>query len=189
MTVDKPRFFPEPERFRRWLERHHATAVELWVGFHKKHTGTPSITWPESVDEALCFGWIDGIRKTLDDGRYVIRFTPRKPNSTWSAVNIARAKDLVRLGRMSAAGLRAFEKRTPEKSAIYSYEQRRTAALTAADEKTFRANPRAWTFFRAQPAGYQRLLTYWIISAKRDETRAKRLARLIADSAAGRRIG
>jgi uncharacterized protein YdeI (YjbR/CyaY-like superfamily) len=165
------------------------TAVELWVGFHKKHTGAPSITWPESVDEALCFGWIDGIRKTLDDGRYVIRFTPRKPNSTWSAVNIARAKELVRLGRMSPAGLRAFEKRTPEKSAIYSYEQRRTAALNAADRKTFRANPEAWTFFRAQPAGYQRLLTYWIISAKRDETRAKRLARLIADSAAGRRIG
>ena len=189
MKAGAPKFFPTPLTFRRWLEAHHETAAELWVGFHKKHTGTPSISWPESVDEALCFGWIDGIRKTLDESRYVIRFTPRKARSTWSAVNIARIAELTRLERMAPAGIAAFEKRAIDKSAIYAYEQRRTPKFGAAAARAFRANDKAWAFFRAQPAGYQRLATYWVLSAKREETRARRLATLIADSAADRRLG
>lgn len=155
------------------------TTQELWVGFYKRNSGKPSITWPEAVDQALCFGWIDGIRRGYDAFSYVIRFTPRKPRSTWSAVNIARAKELLAQRLMSPAGLNAFEKRTDENSAIYSYEQRKLATPEVAQEQEFRRNPRAWNFFQNQPPWYRRTSTYWVISAKKEETRTKRLDLLI----------
>jgi uncharacterized protein YdeI (YjbR/CyaY-like superfamily) len=185
----KPLFFPSPDGFRAWLEQHHASETSLWVGFYKTGTGRPSLTWPQSVDEALCFGWIDGIRKRIDEASYMIRFTPRKPRSIWSAINIDRVKALTALGRMRPAGQQAFEKRTPEKAAIYSYEQRHGASLDAAQTRLFRANAKAWAFFQAQPPWYRRTASYWVISAKKAETRARRLAALIGDSGAGRRIG
>ena len=184
----KPTFFAEPADFRAWLEENHERAAELWVGFHKKATGRPSITWPEAVDEALCFGWIDGIRRSLGDESYMIRFTPRKPRSTWSAVNIARAKELVAEGRMRPAGLAAFEARSDERSAIYSYEQRHGAKLAPDEEREFRANSRAWEFFHAQAPSYRKPALWWVVSAKREETRARRLRTLIEDSANGRRL-
>jgi uncharacterized protein YdeI (YjbR/CyaY-like superfamily) len=184
-----PRFFPTPADFRRWLEQHHGSERELWVGFHKKDSGRPSITWPESVDEALCFGWIDGIRKSLNEESYVIRFTPRKSSSTWSAVNIRRVAELGRDGRMQPAGLSAFEARDPKKSGIYSFEQRKAVTLGKEGERRFRANRKAWSFFEAQPPGYRKTAIWWVVSAKREETRARRLETLIADSAAGRKIG
>ena len=184
----RPTFFPTPAAFRRWLEAHHASAQELWVGFYKKDSGRPSITWPESVDEALCFGWIDGIRKKLDEERYVIRFTPRQSRSGWSTVNTRRINELIKEGRVRPAGLKAFEARDEEKSGVYSFEQRTEAKLDRAAEERFRRNKEAWRFFQSQPPGYRRLTTWWVVSAKREETRARRLEVLIADSAAGRRI-
>lgn len=184
----KPHFFATQGEFRAWLEENHAGAHELLVGFHKRHSGKPSITWPESVDQALCFGWIDGVRRSLGDSSYTIRFTPRQPASTWSAINIARVKELSAQGLMHPAGLKAFAARADERSAIYSYEQRTTAKLDAAAERRFRANRKAWEFFEQQPPWYRRVSTYWVISAKREETRERRLATLIADSEAGRRI-
>jgi len=183
-----PRFFPTPADFRDWFIANHESAEELWVGFYKKGSGRQSITWPESVDEALCFGWIDGIRKSIDAEAYVIRFTPRKRGSIWSKVNIARAKALAREGRMNPAGLRAFEARDEKKSGVYSFEQRESAKFDGAELKQFRANKAAWKFFEAQPPGYRRLVTYWVVTAKKPETRTRRLATLIADSAAGQRI-
>jgi uncharacterized protein YdeI (YjbR/CyaY-like superfamily) len=184
-----PTFFATPTEFRGWLERHHKTARELWVGFHKKSTRRPSITWPESVDEALCFGWIDGIRKSLDADSYVIRFTPRKPGSIWSDVNTRRAEALIGAGRMRPAGLGAFAAKDPRKSGVYSFEQRQAATLTRAELAAFKANKAAWIFFEAQPPYYRRTVVWWIVSAKQAPTRARRLAVLIADSAAGQRIG
>jgi len=185
----KPTFFATAAELREWLERNHATESELLVGFYRRGSGKPSITWPELVDEELCFGWIDGIRKGIDAVSYSNRITPRKPRSTWSAINIARAKELIRLGRMHPAGLKAFEQRTDERSAIYSYEQRKSARFERGAERSFRANQKAWTFFQAQAPGYRQAATWWVISAKREETRKKRLATLIADSALGRAIG
>lgn len=176
----QPRFFRTPAAFRQWFERHHDNERELWVGFYKKSSGKPSITWPEAVDEALCFGWIDGVRKGVNDDSYMIRFTPRTKTSTWSAVNIKRAKELIEMGRMRPAGLRAFEKRSEERSAIYSYE-RQNAVLPPKYEKRVRANKEAWAFFSAQPPSYRKAVAWWIISAKREETQLKRLARLIED--------
>jgi uncharacterized protein YdeI (YjbR/CyaY-like superfamily) len=187
-AAPKPAFFPTPGDFRRWLEKNHAKAAELSVGFYKRGSGRPSITWPEAVDEALCFGWIDGVRHRIDERSYRIRFTPRKPKSIWSNVNVKRVAALKKLGRMAAAGLAAFAKADPKRSGIYAYE-RRNARLAPADEKRFRANKKAWTFFKAQAPWYQRILTYWVVSAKREETRQTRLAALIADSEAGRRMG
>lgn len=184
----KPRFFATPADFRAWLEKHHEAAGELWVGFHRKATGKPSITWPESVDEALCFGWIDGIRKTIDESSYVIRFTPRKPASTWSLVNIKRVAELQREARMRPAGLKAFERRDEKKSGIYQYEQRKHAAFDAAAEREFRKNAKAWKFFEAQPPGYRKLAAWYVVSAKQEATQKKRLERLIKDSEAGRRL-
>ena len=183
-----PHFFESPAAFRKWLEKNHASASELLVGFYKKDSGKPSITWPESVDQALCFGWIDGVRRRIDDVSYSIRFTPRKRTSNWSAINIARVAELTKLGMMRPAGLKAFEHRREEKSAIYAYENA-VRTLDPADEKKFRANRKAWEFFSAQPPGYRRLSIYWITSAKKEETRARRLATLIDDSAKGRRLG
>jgi uncharacterized protein YdeI (YjbR/CyaY-like superfamily) len=179
----RPRFFSTPSALRAWLEAHHATTKELLVGFNKKGSGKPSITWPEAVDEALSFGWIDGVRRSLDDVSYTIRFTPRTARSTWSAVNIKRATELIEAGRMRPAGRKAFEARRHEPSGIYSYEQRGQAKLGREFERQFRSNRRAWEFFRGQPPGYRTTATYWVVSAKREETRRRRLATLIDDSA------
>ena len=181
-------FFETPADFRAWLEEHHANEQELWVGFYKKGTGKPSITWPESVDEALCFGWIDGLRKRVDDESYKIRFTPRRATSTWSKVNISRVAELTAQGRMHPAGLKVFENRKEAKSGIYAYEQRENAALSEAQLQQFQANPQAWTFFQDQPNWYQKAAIWWVVSAKRETTRQKRLATLIEDSAQGRTI-
>ena len=185
----RPRFFATPSQFRAWLEKHHSTAEELLVGFHKKGSGIPSITWPEAVDEALSFGWVDSVRRSIDDVSYTNRFTPRTGRSTWSARNIERAKELIAQGRMHPAGRKAFEARRDDRSAIYSYEQRGQAKLGRAFERQFRSNTRAWEFFRAQPPGYRTTATYWVVSAKREETRRRRLATLIDDSAHGRTVG
>ncbi len=185
----EPIFFPTPAAFRRWLKKNHKTAKELLVGFYKKGSGRPSITWPESVDEALCFAWIDGVRRSLDDDSYVIRFTPRRPGSNWSLVNIRKAEALIRDGRMERAGLAAFEARKGERSGVYSFEQREQAKLDREAEAKFRANKAAWKFFQSQPPGYRKVAVFYVMSAKRAETRAKRLQTLIDDSAAGRRIG
>jgi uncharacterized protein YdeI (YjbR/CyaY-like superfamily) len=184
----KPIFFASPAEFRAWLEEHHDKAQELWVGFYKKSSGKPSITWPESVDQALCFGWIDSVRKSVDDTSYANRFTPRKRRSTWSAVNINRAEELIRLGLMTPAGLKAFSERTEDRSGIYSYEQRKSAKLEDAHEARFRANPKAWDFFSAQPVWYRTAAIWWVVTAKKEETRLRRLERLIEDSEAGRTI-
>jgi uncharacterized protein YdeI (YjbR/CyaY-like superfamily) len=183
----RPTFFPSPAALRRWLERHHATAAELWVGFHKRHTGQPSITWPELVDQVLCFGWIDGVRKRLDENRYVIRITPRKRGSSWSAVNVRRVKQLTTLGLMAPPGLAAFRRRDRTK-ASYSYEER-PATLGGAYARRLKASPGAYAFFQAQAPWYRRTVSFWVMSAKREETRERRLAQLIEDSAAGRRVG
>lgn len=175
----QPQFFPTLANWRAWLEKHHANTEEFWVGFYKRDSGRPSITWPESVDGALCFGWIDGVRKTINATSYKIRFTPRKPRSIWSAINIKRAKELSKQGLMHPAGLAAFKKRDRDRSAIYAYEQRKTAKLPSAFEKQFRAKTEAWTFFQSQPPWYQRTSTYWVVSAKKEETRVKRFAILI----------
>jgi uncharacterized protein YdeI (YjbR/CyaY-like superfamily) len=184
----EPIYFASPEEFRAWLEARHESEKELLVGYHKKGTGKPSMTWPESVDEALCFGWIDGVRRSVDDERYMIRFTPRKARSIWSAVNIKRMGELTELGRVRPAGLKAFEARAPEKSGIYTYENRNAAELDAAAEAQFRANAAAWDFFQSQAPSYRRTAIWWVISAKQEATRQKRLATLIDDSASGRRL-
>jgi uncharacterized protein YdeI (YjbR/CyaY-like superfamily) len=182
-----PTFFPTPAAFRKWLQKNHDQAAELLVGFYKKDSGKRSITWPESVDQALCFGWIDGVRKRIDDTGYSIRFTPRKAISTWSAINIARVEELTKLGLMQPAGLRAFERRREDKSRIYAYENP-PVTLEGAAEARFRANGKAWDFFNEQAPWYRRVALYWVTSAKKEETRARRLVTLIADSAEGRRL-
>ncbi len=178
----RPTFFPTPAGFRTWLEAHHHRLREQLVGFHKKSSGKPSITWPESVEVALCFGWIDGVRRSIDETSYTIRFTPRRPTSTWSAVNIKRVQQLKKTGLMHPAGLKAFAARSEKKSGIYSYEQRKSAKFTREQEKQFRANKSAWEFFRSQAPWYQRVTTYWVISAKKEETKLKRLSVLIDHS-------
>ena len=184
----KARFFPTPQHFRDWLEAHHADRKELLVGFHKKGSGRASITWPESVDEALCFGWIDGVRRSLGETSYTIRFTPRKPTSTWSAVNVARVAVLTKARRMRPAGQRAFAARRPERTGIYAFERTEAARLSPEHEKRLRANRQAAAFFDAQPPWYRRTAAHWVVSAKRPETREKRLAQLLASSAQGRWI-
>jgi uncharacterized protein YdeI (YjbR/CyaY-like superfamily) len=182
-----PKFFKSPSAFRKWLEAHHASSKELWVGFYKKGSGKPSITWPESVDEALCFGWIDGIRKSIDEEGYMIRFTPRKPTSVWSAVNIRNIEKLIKENRMLPAGVKAFGVRKENRSGIYSYEQR-SAELVEPYLGELKRNKTAWKFFQSQPAGYRKQMNWWVVSAKQEETRLKRLAKLIEESAAGRRL-
>jgi uncharacterized protein YdeI (YjbR/CyaY-like superfamily) len=182
-----PRYFKAPKEFRAWLERNHRTESVLVVGFFKVSTGKPSITWPQSVDEALSFGWIDGVRRSLGDEAYTIRFTPRKSTSIWSAVNIKRIGELIAEGRVAQAGLDAFAKRDEKKSAIYSYE-RAYAQLDAPSLAMFMADVKAWAFYESQPPFYRRLTAHWIGSAKRLETRARRLEELIACSRNGERI-
>jgi uncharacterized protein YdeI (YjbR/CyaY-like superfamily) len=185
----RPLFFATPEDFRNWLGENHATASELWVGFYKRSSGRQSITWPQSVDEALCFGWIDGLRKSIDANSYQIHFTRRKPRSNWSAVNTRRIQELAREGRMHPAGIRAFTERAPQRSGVYAYENRKSAVLSNAAEKQFRSNRPAWDFFQKQPASYRQTAIWWVVSTKRTETQKRRLETLIADSKAERRIG
>jgi uncharacterized protein YdeI (YjbR/CyaY-like superfamily) len=184
-----PVFFATPAELRAWLERHHADREELWVGLYKKGSGRPSVTWPEVVDEALCFGWIDGVRRSLGPDSYANRLTPRRARSNWSAINIKRVGELIEEGRMTPAGLAAFEARSDDRSAVYSYEQRRNAELDDEQERRFRKVPEAWAWFQARPPSYRRAAIHWVTSAKRAETRERRLATLIEDSAAGRAIG
>jgi uncharacterized protein YdeI (YjbR/CyaY-like superfamily) len=183
----KPKFFATPAAWRHWLEKYHGDHKELLVGFYKKASGKSSITWPESVDGALSFGWIDGVRRRIDDVSYTIRFTPRKPRSIWSNVNIKRVEELMKQGLMRPAGIRAYEAREEARSGIYSFEQE-NIEFEKEQERRFRANADAWKFFQAQTAGYRRLVTWRVISAKREETRIKRLDRLIEESGQGRRI-
>ena len=185
--ASKPRFFATPSAWRAWLEENHAEAEELWVGLYKRDSGRPSITWPEAVDGALCFGWIDGLRKGVDAISYKIRFTPRKPGSIWSAINTRRVAELMSAGRMRPAGQKEFEQRDRKKTKLYSYE-RETAELAGEYERRFHGNEKAWEFYQAQPPGYRRVSTFWVMSAKREETRQRRLAQLIESSAKGRRI-
>jgi uncharacterized protein YdeI (YjbR/CyaY-like superfamily) len=184
--VMDPRYFPSPAAFRAWLEAHHADADELWVGYHKRATGTPSLTWPESVDEALCFGWIDGLRRSVDDERYAIRFTPRRPTSRWSRVNLARVAVLTAEGRMRPAGIAAHAGRRPD--ADEPAREERPDALPEAYAAAFRARDEAaWAFFQAQSAAYRRTAVGWILAAKREETRLRRVEEIADASAAGRR--
>ena len=177
----KPAFFPTLPAFHAWLEKHHATADELWVGYYKKDSGRPSITWPESVDIALCFGWIDGMRKSIDNISYKIRFTPRKPGSIWSDVDTKRAQALIEQGRMQPAGLQAYKARKENKSGIYSYEQR-NLELEEPYNQLLREDKAAWSFFQAHPGSYRKTVSWWIISAKQEETRLRRLEKLLAYS-------
>jgi uncharacterized protein YdeI (YjbR/CyaY-like superfamily) len=182
-----PLFFAAPNELRKWFRRNHATADELWVGYYKKATAKPSITWAESVDEALCVGWIDGIRKSVDTESYKIRFTPRRRGSIWSAVNIQRVAALTNEGRMRAAGLKAFAARKENRSGIYSYEQRR-AQLEEPYQRMLKKNKAAWEFFQAQAPSYRKMIGWWVVSAKQEPTRQKRLQKLIEESARGKRI-
>ena len=184
----KPIFFATRRDLRAWLDEHHDTAIELWVGLYKKGSGRPSIAWSEVVDEALCFGWIDGVRRGIDEHSYMNRLTPRKPNSNWSAVNIRRVEELTRQRRMRAAGLKAFRERREDRTATYSYEQRHQAKLDPAKERRFRSKKQAWEWFQNQPKGYRTTAVYWVMSAKKPETRERRLTTLIEDSENGRRV-
>lgn len=186
--MEEPIFFANPAELRAWFDEHYISEKEVWVGFYKKGSGKPSITWPESVDEALCAGWIDGVRKSIDEVSYKIRFTPRKPRSIWSAVNVARMQELMQLGLVRPLGVQAYEKRSEAKTAVYAYEQKDAAELDEAAERQFRANDAAWSFFESQPASYRKTAIHWVVSAKREETRHKRLAELIADSEQGRKL-
>ena len=180
----KPRFFKTAADFGRWLAEHHATETELLVGFWKRDSGKPSMTWPESVDEALCVGWIDAVRKSIDEHSYTIRFTRRKPGSIWSAVNVAKIEALIAQGRVLPAGLAAYAHRKDEKTAIYAFEQKEVV-LSAEFEALFRRNAQAWTFFEKQPAWFRKRMCWHVMSAKKDETRLKRLEKLIVDSERG----
>lgn len=178
----KPTFFKTPSDLREWFEKHHDKEQELLVGFYKKDSGKASITWPESVDEALCFGWIDGIRRSIDEISYTIRFTPRRARSVWSAVNIKRVEELTKQVRMTPAGLEGFAARKENRSGIYSYEQR-TAELPEPYRRLVKRNKAAWKFFEGQPPSYRKAANWWVLSAKKEETRLKRLDQLIDHSA------
>ena len=182
-----PVFFPDSSAFRAWLEANHEKEKELLVGFYKVGSGKPSITWPQSVDEALCFGWIDGVRRSINGESYSIRFTPRKTGSIWSAVNIKKVELLTKAGLMRPAGLAAFAKRSEEKSAIYAYEKE-PVKLDKDFEKQFKANKKAWKFFHSLPPSYQRTAIHWVMSAKQEATRLKRMQMLIEDSAQQQKI-
>ena len=185
--MEDPIFFPSPAKWRAWLHRNHAKLTELWVGFHHKRTGRPTMTWSESVDEALCYGWIDGIRKSHGDGSYKIRFTPRKASSIWSNVNVAKVAALTAAGKMMPAGDAAYARRDPMKSGLYSFE-RAQVLLPPEMEKAFRTNRAAWAYFSAQAPYYRRVATNYVISAKREETRTRRLSVLMSCSEKGERL-
>ena len=183
----KPTFFKTPAEFRAWLKKHHKTAKEIVVGYYKKASGKPTMTWQESVDEALCFGWIDGIRRKYGEDSYGNRFTPRRPGSNWSAININRVEELTKLKRMQPAGLEAFARRTAAKSRVYTYEQKDIPAFEPKLEKRFRANKEAWAFFQTLPPYYRKGEIRWVNSAKQEETKLRRLDKVIAACASGRR--
>ncbi|MEO6723573.1 MAG: YdeI/OmpD-associated family protein [Ferruginibacter sp.] len=182
-----PVFFANQSELRKWLKKNHKKEKELLVGFYKAGTNKPSITWSQSVDEALCFGWIDGIRKSIDEDSYTIRFTPRKPSSIWSAINIKKVEDLTEQGLMQPAGFEAFKNRSEEKSRIYSHENERKE-LPAGFEKKIKSNKKAWEFFSSQAPSYQKVMLHWIMSAKREETRLSRLGKLISESKNKKRV-
>jgi uncharacterized protein YdeI (YjbR/CyaY-like superfamily) len=182
-----PSFFATKSELRKWFDKNHNHAKELWVGYYKTSTGKQSITWPESVDEALCYGWIDGVRKSIDGMSYKIRFTPRKTKSIWSAVNILKAEELIKKGLMKPAGLAVYEKREESRSRIYSFEQE-NIVLDKLSDKVFKSHKTAWKFFQSQPSSYRRAALWWVISSRQDITRQKRLNTLISDSESGRRL-
>lgn len=183
-----PTFFKTPQDFRKWLQKNHQQATELVVGYYKTKTDKPSMTWSDSVDQALCFGWIDGIRKSVDDESYCIRFTPRKPTSTWSAINISKVEMLTKQGLMTSAGLAAYEKRKQAKSKIYSYENK-PKELPETYQSRFKKNKAAWTFFNKQAVSYQKTIFFWILSAKQEATQLSRLEKVIQVSQSGVRLG
>ena len=182
------RYFATSEELREWFDANHETAEELWLGYYRKSTGRASVDWSQAVDEALCVGWIDGVRRSLDETSFVQRFTPRRKGSTWSAVNVAKVKALADQGRMRPTGIAAFEARSAANTAIYSYEQAATA-FTPEEEARFRAEPSAWSDWQGRAPSYRRAVTHWVTSAKQAATRARRLDTLIADSVAGRKVG
>jgi len=184
----EPLYFATPAALRAWFKKNHAKAAELLLCYWKVDSGQPSVTWPQSVDEALCVGWIDGVRKRIDDERYTIRFTPRRPGSVWSQVNVKRVPELVAEGRMQPAGLEVFEARGEKHQHGYSFSDR-AEQFPPPIEATFRAAASAWSYFEQQPPGYRRAVIHWVTSAKQEATQQKRLATLIEDSAAGRRLG
>ncbi|HTG87799.1 MAG TPA: YdeI/OmpD-associated family protein [Pyrinomonadaceae bacterium] len=184
----KPKFFSSPEQFRQWLEQSHDSAEELLVGFHKKDSGKKSVTYAQALDEALCYGWIDGVRKSLDETRYTIRFTPRKPKSIWSNVNVRHVERLQKEGRMAEPGLRAYARRDPKRTGIYAFENE-AREFSPEFEKRFRANKAAWQFFQTEPPSIRRTCIFWVMSAKKEETRVRRLDQLITRAAQGIRSG
>ncbi|MFO0671655.1 MAG: YdeI/OmpD-associated family protein [Polyangiaceae bacterium] len=183
-----PRFFRSPTELERWLVAHHETDSEIIIGFYKAGSDAKGITYREALDLALAYGWIDGVRKSIDATRWMIRFTPRKKTSIWSAVNIARVAELEAEGRMKPAGRAAFERRSEARSRVYSFERETPATLEPAERAAFEKKKRAWAFFTQAAPSYQRTATHWVVSAKKPETRARRLAQLIACSAAGERL-
>jgi len=183
-----PRFFPTPAAFRAWLERHHDNQTEIWVGFYKVKSGRSGMVYREALDEALCYGWIDSVLRRVDEDSYAQRFTPRKKGSNWSLVNIKRATELIEDGLMRPPGMAAFDERDEKKAAACSFEQQ-SARLAPAYARALRDNPAAFAFFRMQPPSYRRMAAWWVMSAKKPETRERRLATLIRNSAAGRRMG
>lgn len=187
-TSRHPVFFKSAADFRHWLEQNGHTEIELVVGLHKVGSGKPSMSWSESVDEALCFGWIDGVRKRIDDHSYQIRFTPRRPGSVWSSINIAKAQKLTALGRMRPPGSEAFAQRTARRSSVYSYEQAGILKLTAQELRTFKASGTAWQYFGAAAPSYRKVMLFWVVSAKQQATRARRLRQLIEACAEGRKV-
>jgi uncharacterized protein YdeI (YjbR/CyaY-like superfamily) len=184
----EPIYFDSPAALRDWFDANHETADELWLGYHKKATGRPTVTWQEAVEEALCVGWIDGVRYSVDAERSRQRFTPRRKGSNWSSINVANVERLTAEGRMRPAGLVAFAARTPQRTGVYSYEQRREARLSPEEEAAFRADEAGWSWFQGRPPSYRRPAVWWVVSAKRPETRGRRLATLIEESAAGRTL-
>jgi|SRR5687767_3423390 len=187
MLNKNPVFFLDQNIFRKWLETHHQTSSELFVGFYKVGSGKPSMTWPQSVDQALCFGWIDGVRRTIDKDAYCIRFTPRKPTSIWSAINIAKVEKLTKKGLMQPAGIEAYKKRKQEKSKIYSFENK-AIKLSEKYERQFKSDPDAWHFFTTQAPSYQKTITHWIMTARQEATQLKRLEQTIAQSSKQKRL-
>ena len=183
-----PRFFKNAAAFRGWLERHASTETVLLVGYWKVDSGRPSMTWPESVDEALCVGWIDGVRRRIDDLAYSIRFTPRKRDSIWSAINLAKVEALTRQGRMRPAGLEAYARRSDHRSRVYAYERQQAHEFELAELRQFKRNPSAWRYFEAAPPSYRKVVTHWVATAKKAETRARRLDKLIDACARGTRL-
>jgi uncharacterized protein YdeI (YjbR/CyaY-like superfamily) len=185
MSEPKPIFFESSQAFYAWLEEYHDTETEVYVGFHKTHTGKRAMSWSEAVDQALCFGWIDGRANGIDEDSYMQRFTPRRPGSNWSNINIAKVEKLTEAGLMRPAGLKAFEARSDARSGVYSFEQRDQAKLPPEYERRLRENAGAWAYWEARPPGYRKTATFWVMSAKREETRERRLAQLIEDASNG----